>query len=62
MREQAARRLHRIDKDTALRLVDAGLDTPARIRAATDAELRQIFKGKGATDAVRTVRAAYRKK
>jgi len=55
-------RLHRVDPEIARRLVDAGLDIPAKIRAASDKELREALKGPGVTIYVSDVRKAYPKR
>jgi hypothetical protein len=59
MSEQVVARLHRIDSEIARRLVEAGLDVPAKIRAATDKDLREALKGPGVTKALAAVREAY---
>ena len=49
MDEGQVRKLSRdLGAETAAKLVEAGLDTPAKIRAATMAQLDAVFgKGKG---------------
>lgn len=47
------------DLDIARRLVAAGLDVPAKIRAASEGALRKALKGKGINARVAAVRRAY---
>jgi hypothetical protein len=57
-----ADRLHRIDPEIARRLVEAGLEFPAKIRAASDVEIRAALKGhQGIKAALDAVRKAYPK-
>ena len=60
--DERARRMHRIDPAVAQRLVDAGLDVPAKVRRATDTEIREALKGRGSTAAFAAVRKAYPKR
>lgn len=62
MKDVLINRLHRIDREIAQKLVDAGLEYPAQIRAASDGNLRKALKGKGVNERVAAVRRAYPKR